>query len=42
MKNRVFKNIFLSLAFIGAILLVGCVDQYQGEKTRRLIQVKKG
>lgn len=35
MKNRVFKNIFLSLAFIGAILLVGCVDQYQGEKNKK-------
>jgi len=35
MKNRVFKNIFLSLAFIGAMLLVGCVDQYQGEKNKK-------
>ena len=35
MKNRVFKNIFLSLAFVGAMLLVGCVDQYQGEKNKK-------
>lgn len=35
MKNRIFKNIFLSLAFVGAMLLVGCVDQYQGEKNKK-------
>ena len=35
MKNKILKNIFMSLVLICTLLLTACVDQYQGEKNKK-------